>query len=556
MVFGMAGDMAMLRHCVGAPSDQSRAQLTAAQSPPGLVETMGAWHAFDQHATPSIAYMFTPGGLGQHLVGQGTAAAPFGELFEALFTLLTGRNPRRMPNAQPAATPATFVHDLDEGRRTFVTEAVQVQRDMWAQQRIDYDRVLAAAVASTGPTVSEKRLSYPDSWLAYAVSSSDNTAVPGTGTTKWLWALSPTDLSEIRVAHNLTRELKHDQSSNSVEQAERDAQDDNVAKVKQFVAAKLAAGVHVPAGRLPLHTAGATVKLVTKDDGQTYYTVNDVPWIEFRSSAVVSFPANDVLSVVSDPGALNRAVYVTPAVGLAADMSPYANALLVAAKGMQISSAGIQMAVARMRSFLETIEFSVPARNGGPARDKDLAPSKAQFDACQFLKLVATLSASIVRPNGPAVFSSPGPAAFVRRHLAKQLASAEAAFRLPENDMLAATAIGRQQLDLLVHTFENGPGKTPYFSKDLRPGQGPGLQDHQRLALEELMVRVVRHRVLQHFLRLSMGAGKTVVALLYYRLLSVLVGREDLCCLVVSTGDARGQVRWDAARRGFRVTEL
>lgn len=588
MVFGMSGDIAMLRHQVVAPGDndhvkdiklenQARryAKLDIATHRTRVVRKMPLWHAYDQHATPSLVFMFPLGGQGHKLISKGSASKPYGALFDSVFTLVTGRNTRRFQH-RVVERPEQLLDDIaDADKRAFVAECVRVQQEFHLYQRLP-PIVMPVKGATRSAT-----LEYPDAWLAYGVSSNEFKWRTTSGTkTTWLWTLSTVDPTDVHVARSnsvrssLTKSEGDgssipDQASDASDQARRDLEERDLEEVRAEVYRMLAVGVDIPIGRLPLHqrVEGGSrqryrVRYVAPQNGDDggYFTLDisgkGIKWQDFRRGIEIQFPSTQTWTVPQQASDINKRAFLTPSFGLSGNARTVLSTVVEHARSMGTSESGIRMALARLVSQQNTIEFTTPGRDGGAAREKDLAPSAVQFEACQFVKLVAGVSQDIVQTTGvPQKFVSVGPSMFLRTWAAKQMSNA--ALSLPSLDPLEFSRVATEQVETLAQTFASlarEPGS--YFATKLLPGQPAALQDHQRTVLDELAVRVARQRILHHFVRLAVGAGKTTIALLYFRLLSVLMGSDSVFCLFATTSEALNKVVEDSRALGYQTVVL
>ena len=485
---GMAGDMAMLRAVVHTINPQP------APAPP-QDWTMPIYHCIDQHCATNLIY---------HLDGTGPAAKlirecrdntrPMKSLFSALFTQLTGLNPRRVA-----------VDWTQRDAKPLLVEFCKAQQDYW--------HGLTAPVVPPAPTapLEDWQVALPYAWLAYALGTR-NLVVSGV---KWVWNLNPDALDDVRVAPAAEKSALELSQPSEVKSQAQIADENKREAVKSMALHALASGVTA--------TLCGGERRVRFDPATSVYTVDGVPWEEFRIRAV-QVPTGDWSQ---DAWCMDR---------------DYANKVTAAvAQVPELSAGGRRLAVSMLRSFCERVEFPRPDRAGGAGRQGDTLPSALQWDACRVWVALARLCPLVVRRDtkNPARFSTPTELLPLRRMMATELDRRDAPVAVP------AGSTPEQEAARCLKSVEET------FVAQV----GAQLRNHQRSVLEELAARVVsKDAPRAHFVWLDVGGGKTYSALLFYLLLKRLrANQERFVCLFATSRSAHETVQSDARRLGLPV---
>ena len=457
------------------------------------VWTMPIYHCIDQHCATNIAYLFGPESLAAALIRDCKKhTEPMSDLFGVLFSKLTGLNPRRA-QVDWLATPSELVQEFQVA-----------QRDYWRGLTSP-----ARVVVSESP-LGAWDVTLPFGWLAYAVSTR-HVEVNGV---KWVWNINPDAPEDIRVARpNEKSRLKV--GSPSVESPKEIAEEKQRAAVVERVRSILRQGIVVPAMYF-----GKDVRVrLCQDDSE--YHVDGQPWESVRERKI-HVPTGDW---ANDAECMDR---------------DYAAKIVTRAVMAGVDVPGRRLAVSLLRSYRQEVVFPRPDRNGGAGRKGDSIPSAVQWSASCVWSALSRLCSLVVRrdTSNPARFTTPTELLPLRHMIAHALENREAPMIL-KGDMTAfetAQAIR----STLCDQFHGTVGKT--------------LRAAQQHVFDRLVDRVVAQTPMRaHFVWLEVGAGKTFVALMFYKFLQELRKTKDFVCLFVTSSSALETVQMDARKLGMPV---
>lgn len=517
-VLGMEHDVAMFRSIAdGAPLRDA----PASSWPRGQQCVMPVFHVFDQHNATVLMYLFETHGPAasthaERLIADGTRTqpgTPLAPLFSALFSNVTGLNPRRQATLLRTLTDkyGRIEGEMDARLRhdnQFVAEAVAAQARMWDLSIND-----APLYASPSRPAAQVVLqaTYPPEWLAYMFGRQTFAlGRKGTDLTNWFYTLTPSDPSLVSVTAQQSKQAGGAATADSAEGAKKRqvlaaAHEQAIAGVKK----RLALPGWSENTRDGTYWAGV-VKLTARqrdDDDRLEFLVDGKPWSELATRQFeLPLPAGqyEQADVWTRPN-----LFWEPDVSIAA--------IVYQVRTLNMERWALLNAITHLQSFKTRIVFDKPGRDGGAGTGQ--IPTHTQFLAYHVFERVASVCALAVAPEVVARRVQVGRWLTEQRFIPlRQFIGSVLDLVLVRNE---DTPLTDEALQARLNGSQVGSSPDDRLSRVLTAlprwtGSNGALYDYQQACVTDLLQRAAAHKRC-NMLIMPMGSGKSDIFFSFFR---------------------------------------
>lgn len=485
--------------------------------------------ALDPRCAPELVYCMTPGGALDKMVSEvgKHRCHPTRPVFEAIERLVTGVNVRKSKVIVSAPSILELVSTKTTDK-TIVAEVLGAQTLLWRLLVLQRPVPAAAAMVSFPMQRSLAQMAHAIGMVEFKFNARTWHFTLNINNPEQLSLAAKVDNADLRPLGSVG-----DRDHPTLAEQMQEQQDAATYLYDTLLAPDRGVAIPGLGGRVLRYEPVSDASDDADDDGERHLTL-DHELLHRARDYTVTAPSDTLDGKVLGDG------YFAPVVGV--DHAQFVTQLRtqLAALSETISKTGVRLSISFLTSGALRLRLPVPAHDGGVERTKGSLCTRAYLEAARVLRLVASMSATLLRAVSPVCFET-----------SAEYASLRAALVMRANNQLLMTVPSSQRLkhlDTAARWFTTQTGMT--------------LHPQQYQVLDILTTRLVRDHHHSHYVWLDYGGGKTFTSLLFAYVLQLLYyvpageAPTRICVVFITSSSAMSTVVADAKKMGLSHTVI